>query len=84
MSFWIHAVFYRSNPYLNNVILQILGHVGFIHFGEVVVGHRAPPVDPVELQQKARLAVVVPVVLLTDALDVAALENGTQVGYFVL
>ena len=66
------------------MILQILRHVGFSHFGEVVVGHRAPPVDPVELQQKARLAVVVPVVLLTDALDVTALENGTQVGYFAL
>ena len=66
------------------MILQILRHVRFCHFGEVVVGHRAPPVDPVELQQKAGLAVVVPVVLLTDALDVTALENGTQVGYFVL
>jgi hypothetical protein len=35
---------------------------------------RLPSVDPVELEEDARLAVVVAVVLLANALDVAALK----------
>ena len=59
------------------MVLEILWHIGFGHLREVVVWHRAPAIDSVELQKEARLAVVVPVVLLADALDVTALENST-------
>ena len=55
------------------MIFEILRHVRFGHFGEVVVGHRLPAVDPVQLEQEAGLAVVVAVVFFADAFDVAAL-----------
>jgi hypothetical protein len=65
--------FFRT--YLDNVIFQILWHVGVCHLGEVVVGDRAPPVDAVQLQQQAGLAVVVAVVLLADAFNVTSLKQ---------
>ena len=60
---------------MNDVIFEILRHVRFGHFGEVVVVNRLPAVDPVQLEQEAGLAVVVAVVFFTDAFDVAALRE---------
>jgi hypothetical protein len=71
----------RKN-HLDNVVLEILWHVRFGDVRQIVVGHGLPAVDAVQLEQEARLAVVVPVVFFTDALDVAALENKTRVGKF--
>ena len=65
--------FYET--YLDDVIFEILGHVSVGHLGQVVVGLRAPAVDPVQLQQEARLAVVVAVVLLANAFNVTALKK---------
>ena len=65
--------FCLKKNYLNDVIFEILRHVRFGNFGQVVVGHRLPAVDPVQLEQEAGLAVVVAVVFFADAFDVAAL-----------
>lgn len=61
-------------PGLPDPVLDLLGHVGqVVHLGQVVVGLWLPPVDAVELEKETGLAVVVTIVLFTDALDVTVL-----------
>ena len=56
------------------MIFEVLGHVSVGHICQVVEGLRTPSINPVQLEKEAGLAVVVPVVLLSDAFDVTSLE----------
>ena len=61
--------------YLGNVIFEVLGHVSVCHICQVVEGLWPPAIDPVQLEQETGLAVVVAVVLLSDAFDVTSLQK---------
>ena len=56
------------------MIFEVLGHVSVGHICQVVEGLRTPSINPVQLEKEAGLAVVVPVVLLSDAFNVTSLK----------
>ena len=57
------------------MVLEILWHVGVGHLCQVVVRLWLPTVDPIKLEQKTGLPVIVAIMFFSDTLDVTSLRR---------